>query len=368
MSKSGIPIVSDVAHVAGQVIQPIAKVLSPLAPILPFLPIPGLAGNPAAAALLTGILSGYGGKGKGFDFNRGLMSGALSYGLGSLMQGAQAAGQVGAPPTPTGAFDAGVGLSDYAAAMNAGPQTAVPAGSPSIFSTAPAPTPSIADSLSNFASQTAQNATDVGTGIKNLVTGTPDAYSAFKGAMGLSPVQTAGIAFGGYAGTRALDELEKQKAQAEAILQDSKNKTQAEIDFAQSVLRDYPANFKRLTAEDVSKYGYADGGDVDYDQDDQSMAYGGLASLAGGGMPPRFLSGGGDGMSDSIPARIDGKQEARLADGEFVVPADVVSHLGNGSSNAGAKRLYNMMDKVRKARTGRVAQAPAVSPQRYMPA
>jgi hypothetical protein len=83
---------------------------------------------------------------------------------------------------------------------------------------------------------------------------------------------------------------------------------------------------------------------------------------------PRFLSGGGDGMSDSIPATINGRQEARLADGEFVVPADVVSHLGNGSSKAGAKRLYSMMDKVRSARTGTKKQAPAVNTKRLMPA
>jgi hypothetical protein len=94
----------------------------------------------------------------------------------------------------------------------------------------------------------------------------------------------------------------------------------------------------------------------------------GIIKMASGGMPPRFLSGGGDGMSDSIPATIEGKQQARLADGEFVVPADVVSHLGNGSSKAGAKRLYSMMDKVRQARTGKKEQAPAVNTRRLMPA
>ena len=97
---------------------------------------------------------------------------------------------------------------------------------------------------------------------------------------------------------------------------------------------------------------------------DQNFAKGGL----GAALPPRFLSGGGDGMSDSIRANIDGKQEARLADGEFVIPADVVSHLGNGSSKAGAKKLYAMMDKIRKARTGRTRQAPEVNPNKYMPA
>jgi hypothetical protein len=112
-----------------------------------------------------------------------------------------------------------------------------------------------------------------------------------------------------------------------------------------------------LTGEDIEAMG---------------MAAGGLAGLnafkAGGAMPPRYVKGDGDGMSDSIPARIAGRQEARLADSEFVVPADVVSHLGNGSSDAGAKKLYKMMDRVRKARTNTTKQAPEVKAERYMPA
>lgn len=87
---------------------------------------------------------------------------------------------------------------------------------------------------------------------------------------------------------------------------------------------------------------------------------------AEGGIP-RFLSGGGDGMSDSIKANIEGTQEARLADGEFVIPADVVSHLGNGSSKAGAKQLYDMMDRVRKARTGNQKQGRQIKPTKLMP-
>jgi hypothetical protein len=98
------------------------------------------------------------------------------------------------------------------------------------------------------------------------------------------------------------------------------------------------------------------------------MADGGISSLGGYSDGGRMLKGPGDGMSDSIPGVIAGKQPARLADGEFVVPADVVSHLGNGSTDAGAKQLYAMMDKVRKARTGKKKQAPAVKANRYMPA
>ena len=64
---------------------------------------------------------------------------------------------------------------------------------------------------------------------------------------------------------------------------------------------------------------------------------------------------------------IAGTQEAALSEGEFVVPADVVSHLGNGSSNAGSKRLYAMMDQVREARTGTEKQGKEINPERYMP-
>jgi hypothetical protein len=96
----------------------------------------------------------------------------------------------------------------------------------------------------------------------------------------------------------------------------------------------------------------------------QLRAAGGLLGLAKGGY---FLGGMTDGMADKVPARIDGRQEARLSDGEFVVPADVVSHLGNGNSNAGAQQLYAMMDKVRQERTGRKQQGKQINPRRYMP-
>ena len=102
--------------------------------------------------------------------------------------------------------------------------------------------------------------------------------------------------------------------------------------------------------------------------DDVDFAGGGLADLGGYSDGGRMLKGPGDGMSDSIPATIGRKQPARLADNEFVVPADVVSHLGNGSSDAGAKKLYSMMNNVRKARTGKKKQAPQINAAKYMPA
>jgi hypothetical protein len=103
------------------------------------------------------------------------------------------------------------------------------------------------------------------------------------------------------------------------------------------------------------------------------LAHGGIASIpyslggyASGGNP-RLLRGPGDGMSDNIPATINNRQPARLADGEFVVPADVVSHLGNGSTEAGAKKLHEMMTQVRKARTGNPKQGKEINPNRFMP-
>jgi len=94
----------------------------------------------------------------------------------------------------------------------------------------------------------------------------------------------------------------------------------------------------------------------------------GLASKVRRNQGGRYLWGKGDGMSDSIKANIDGTMEARLSDGEFVVPADVVSGLGNGSSDAGADRLYTMMDRVRKERTGTTRQAPEINARSTMPA
>lgn len=94
------------------------------------------------------------------------------------------------------------------------------------------------------------------------------------------------------------------------------------------------------------------------------MAAGGISTLARG----RMVKGPGDGMSDSIGTSIDGQRPARLSDSEFVVPADVVSHLGNGSTDAGAKQLYAMMDRVRKARTGTKKQGRKINSSKMMPA
>jgi hypothetical protein len=109
--------------------------------------------------------------------------------------------------------------------------------------------------------------------------------------------------------------------------------------------------------------------DPQYKESPGGMAMGGIAGMARGGkaMPPRYLRGQTDGMADRIPSNIDGVQPAKLSHGEFVIPADVVSHLGNGNSDAGAKVLYKMMDRVRQARTGTKKQGRRINPEKFTP-
>ena len=95
----------------------------------------------------------------------------------------------------------------------------------------------------------------------------------------------------------------------------------------------------------------------------QTLAAGGIASLQEG----RSITGSTDGMADDVPAVIEGEQPAALSDGEFVIPADVVSHLGNGNTDAGVKVLEDMMDRVRKTRTGTEAQAKEIAPEEFLP-
>jgi hypothetical protein len=101
----------------------------------------------------------------------------------------------------------------------------------------------------------------------------------------------------------------------------------------------------------------------EYAFDDEELARGGIIAMAKG----RYLQGGTDGMADKIPARIGKRQPAALSHGEFVIPADVVSHMGNGNSDAGAKKLYQMMDKIRMARTGSKEQGKKINPDKFMP-
>jgi len=260
----------------------------------------------------------------------------------------------------------------------------------------------------NALSDFGKGASNTGKGIANVFTGNidPAAAAAVKSGATMAPMMsTAGTIYGtmNLVDQEAqLDYLKQQKA-AGNIAQAEYDKAVAEVarqrDYASDVVSKNPFSTdpSRDASMDPTYYGrsgeidslysrmkgedrlYAVGGSVDdeYGMDEarglnqgnlqNGLFGGGIAGYAAGGMPPRFLSGGGDGMSDDIPATINGNQEARLADGEFVVPADVVSHLGNGSSKAGAKQLYDMMDRVRKARTGNPKQGRQIKPTKLMP-
>jgi hypothetical protein len=129
----------------------------------------------------------------------------------------------------------------------------------------------------------------------------------------------------------------------------------------------YQSRYPGLTAEQVqaalADYNFAGQGPQQQTLTVNGMAQGGIASVAPQGM---YLGGPTDGMADQIPATIDNKQPAALSDGEFVIPADVVSHLGNGNSNSGAEQLYGMMDRIRKARTGSTEQGKQINPNKFL--
>jgi len=186
----------------------------------------------------------------------------------------------------------------------------------------------------------------------NLIKKAQGGIASFSGKKGskveeLSPAQVeamAGLNRDSDPNTRDLDALSAAK------YRNAKLKKR----FGMSAVPDQQLNIRGLG--DVAPTELAAGGSARYN----------LGSYAAGGNP-RLLKGPGDGMSDNIPAVIGDKQPARLADGEFVVPADVVSHLGNGSTDAGAKHLYTMMDRIRKARTGNKKQGKQINPTKFLP-
>ena len=134
-------------------------------------------------------------------------------------------------------------------------------------------------------------------------------------------------------------------AEVAAATNSNPAEVQAAYDAALGVGRQ---DYSYMQAAEGGYLGYADGGEI-------AMAKG------------RYLQGGTDGMADELPARIGADQPAALSHGEFVIPADVVSHMGNGNSDAGAKKLYQMMDKIRMARTGTKKQGKKINPDKFMP-
>lgn len=271
-----------------------------------------------------------------------------------------------------------------------------------------------ADTYSNLAKGYGENVSATGRGIANLAGlgeegASKAAQAAFSGTGATMSNTIVPIAMGGM-GLQAIEDqrnaLEEQKtagAISDADYQSQLAEINRQADVARASVAGSPfsTNPDRTYKTQDTLYGiptasstlyaknpaassttlYARGGAVDnemgFDDSPRGLGLGNMSNgfMNGGSTPTfaqggqaRFLSGGGDGMSDDIPATIEGKQEARLADGEFVVPADVVSHLGNGSSKAGAKQLYSMMDKVRHARTGNKKQGKEINPSKFLAA
>jgi hypothetical protein len=209
-----------------------------------------------------------------------------------------------------------------------------------------------------------------GRGIKNIAMGDKATSDAAMKAFGSKFGRGAMAAtYTGVTGAMALEEQEKLLEEARRAQQIS------EAEYAQYRARIDNAKRRAAAAVKANPYQFNVGGEINEEYRLETPELGGKSpdqrnvfGLAAGGMPPRYIDGPGDGMSDSVKASIGGIQEARLADGEFVIPADVVSHLGNGSSKAGAKQLYAMMDRVRKARTGTKKQGKEIKPTKFMPA
>ena len=154
-------------------------------------------------------------------------------------------------------------------------------------------------------------------------------------------------------------------AEAEKALAEQQAAEQVAEQVAQAVANEalplpvIPTAESQLTDQEKINFGLME----PPEEEVQEAATGGIIGLNRG----MYLSGATDGMADKIPAMIGNTQPAALSDGEFVIPADVVSGLGNGNSDAGAKNLYAMMDRVRRARTGTTKQAPAINPNKMMP-
>lgn len=314
--------------------------------IVPFIPGAALGSvglgalaSPMGRGLLGGAIGAFAGGRP--NLKRGLMAGLTSYGLSSAFEGLQAAGGGrGAEP-------------EFATRGELQPPPGAELETPTRQTLAPPPG-ATAPVRSEFEA--------AGQGLRNLMSGEKPIREAAGTALGKE--FGMGKAYGtviGATGVMSLDEQEKQLEEAKAAQQIS------EAQYRAARMRIDAAKQRAIEAMRANPYQYATGGQVplsmkapaDTETNPYGMKQGGAA---------RYIDGAGDGMSDSIPATIDGVQPAKLADGEFVIPADVVSHLGNGSTKAGAQQLYSMMDRIRKARTGTKQQGKEIAPSKYLPA
>ena len=384
----------------------------------------GLAGSGLAGAGMLGgmgaltagaIGSGLGSYMETGDLGQGIQTGLLSFlggkALGSVMGGASGAGAGEAASAATqaplpGSLQANV-------MQQANPAAAFTASAPStVAASAPATTmPSVFNTTAQNAALGGGNAAASEGFMSNLFSD-PTAGQAGSGLSGALGAVKSPYALGA-AGTAALPGL---LAPPELEMAPKKQYNTAEAEAADRQARTPGANFRPGISPEFDYFGpmktsfadgglaalrYQEGGEMPNDKEliseaveaikgrdespERTLAmfvsrYGedALRDLVDRVQSGEFdmnasasegtLVGAGDGMDDMIPATLEGEQDVVLSDGEFIVPADVVSGLGNGSSNAGSKALYEMMDRVREMRTGQKEQPEQVPQGMMLPA
>jgi len=387
----------------------LGKLFKQLAPFIPFIPGVGQfmapflpsglaawgAANPLLAkAVASGVIGGFTGPKGGFDLQRGLMQGITAYGMSNLMQnlGPATATPGGVPGGPSPVAPEFGGVNPMAGAENLpvfDPMAGIEA------TTVPTPVDSggfqgMADTArvqgitnpmmgAEVPPPTAESF-NIGPDGEFMIAGEGEVPTP-KQSFEMRPVSQRPLPYG-VKGVPGLDPsvaapppTSTGLSTPQALLTTGLGATSL-IDYdkslaAQLAIEDEEKKNKRLYRDLFNRTL----GQV------RTAKQGGLMKLAGGGMTymeaggttgptgePRDVTGTGDGMSDSVPANIEGVQEARLADGEFVIPADVVADIGNGSSDAGSKKLYDMMDRIRMARHGTKEQPPEIKAERLMPA
>jgi len=323
--------------------------------ILPFVPIPGLFGMSSllTRSILSGVAAGASAKGK-FDFKQALGGGLRAYAMGSLGEKLG-----GGPATPGGPTTTPTTVPD-AAAVNpmAGmenievPLSGQPALGPSVpiyeGSIGPAGGPDLDVRTPSVPGSVPEGGTVPGRAASVI---TPEGQGYGQPLTKGTEIAMAGL--GGLSIEEGAKEQRNYEIEAAATRREEEERQRRFEALARRTLGNVP-------------FVAAQGGPI-------KMAKGGVTYMEGGGATgpagePRVVRGTGDGMSDSVPATIEGVQEARLANDEFVIPADVVADIGNGSSDAGAKKLYSMMDRIRKARHGTTKQPPEIQAERLMPA
>ena len=362
--------------------------------------VAGIAGGMFGAPMLGAAVSGVGTAVHSHSLGQGLLAGLSSWGMGSLLNGAgtaatSAAGSAAGAPASSALADAsgqtamqGLGSSAGGANANAflGGQAPGTLGG-TAASQAASTAPTAASGAQPFSWGTAQNNL---TNMDWLGTQKPAMYAAGAGMYGLNAMQEAAA-------------LKAQSDALNANNQAKLNQEHQQYAYAASQAHNvnpYNAYYQQgnpymTTAAtggligDQGLYGVHPHGirpDAHHPHDGVSMTsvYGhgfSTGALVGdnGRWEPQeathgphgiegLLKGPGDGMSDHIEATIEGHTPARLANDEFVIPADVVSHLGNGSTSAGAKHLYSMMERIRKARVGHPKQGKQIDPEEHLPA